>query len=194
MKEELDIFDDEKSLVLDHDYDGIKELDHPLPLWWVFIFAGTIVFGFPYFVYYTIAKDAPTIRSEMHENLAKIHKIQEDYEAKAGGFNIEKYNAFVVTEDAKKMGRKTFKRKCAACHGKSGEGMIGPNLTDAYWLHGNGKLASVYQSIAKGITSKGMPAWKNTLSEEQLMSVTDYVLKFKGKNIPGKEAQGKLIE
>lgn len=190
----VEVMEDEKDIILDHDYDGIKELDHPLPLWWIFIFVGTIVFGVPYYFIHTHAKDAPTIRGQLKEEMAKIKKIQDDYEAKSGGFDVDKYNAFVKTEEAKKMGKKVFKRKCSSCHGKSGEGLIGPNLTDNYWLHGKGKLADVFNVISNGVIDKGMAAWKNTLSEEQLMAVTDYVLKFKGKNVPGKEAQGELIK
>lgn len=189
----VEILDSEKSIVLDHDYDGIKELDHPLPLWWVFVFIGTVVFGIPYYFYYVHA-DGPTARIEMNERLAQIYKKQADYEAKTGGFNVEKYNSFVVTEEGKKLGRKVYKRKCSACHGAKGEGIIGPNLTDKFWMHGNGKLASVYSTIAKGVTNKGMPAWKQVLDEDSMMAVTAYVLQFKGRNIQGKEAQGKEIE
>ena len=189
----VEILDDEKDLVLDHDYDGIKELDHPLPLWWVFVFVGTIVFAIPYYFYHVHA-DGPTARSEMNEELARIQKIQEEYEARSGGFDVDKYNGFVKTEKAIKLGKKTYDRKCAACHGRSGEGLIGPNLTDGYWLHGNGKLASVFDVISKGVLDKGMPAWKASLNEEQMMAVTDYVLKFKGKNVQGKEPQGELIK
>lgn len=192
-KEEMKIYEDEKNLVLDHDYDGIKELDHPLPLWWVFIFVGTVVFSIPYYFYYTHA-DGPGNRDELEEKMAHIKKIQEEYEAREGGFNVDKYKRFVASAEAAKMGKKAYASNCAACHGQKGEGLIGPNLTDAYWMHGDGKLASVYQTIAKGVTSKGMPAWKQALSEEELMAVTDYVLKFKGKKVKGKEPQGELIK
>ena len=82
-KKEVEVLDDEKELVLDHNYDGIKELDHPLPAWWVFIFIATIVFAIPYYFYYTHAS-GPSIRDEMKEELAKIYKIQDEYEAKQG--------------------------------------------------------------------------------------------------------------
>lgn len=189
----VDILEDEKDLVLDHNYDGIKELDHPLPLWWTFLFIGTVVFSIPYYFYYTHA-DGPSIRAGLDEEMAKIEKLQAEYEAKAGGFNVEKYNSFVATDEAEKLGEKAYNRNCAACHGAQGGGTIGPNLTDAYWMHGDGDLASVYGVIAKGVTSKGMPAWKQTLNEEEMMAVTAYVMKLKGTNVAGKEPQGELIE
>ncbi len=193
-KEDVKILEDEKELVLDHDYDGIRELDHPLPLWWLLTFVGTIAFGFPYWFFYTFAQDAPSIRSQMEEQLAEIKDVQEEYEAQKGGFDVQKFKAFVATEEGKKLGKKTFRRQCAACHGAQGQGSIGPNLTDAYWIHGNGDLTSIYKTVSKGVTSKGMPAWEQSLSEEQLMAVTAYVLKFKGQNVPGKEPQGELIK
>lgn len=194
MKEDTKILEDEKDLVLDHNYDGIRELDHPLPTWWVLTFGATIAFGFPYWFFYTFGKDAPTPRSEMEERLSEIKEVQAEYEAKKGGFNVERYKAFVATEEGKKLGKKTFKRHCAACHGQNGEGVIGPNLTDAYWIHGKGDLKGVYQTISGGVPEKGMPAWKQSLNDDQLMAVTSYVLKFKGKNLPGKDPQGELIK
>ncbi len=192
-KKEVEVLDDEKELVLDHNYDGIKELDHPLPAWWVFIFIATIVFAIPYYFYYTHAS-GPSIRDEMKEELAKIYKIQDEYEAKQGGFNIDKYNQFIITEQAKKLGKMVFNASCAACHGQKGQGGIGPNLTDKYWLHGEGKLAGVFEVIKNGVGAKGMPAWKQSLNEDEMMAVTDYVLKFKQRYVEGKEPQGELVE
>lgn len=192
-KTKVDIREDEKDLVLDHDYDGIKELDHPLPLWWVFIFIGTVVFSIPYYFYYVHA-DGPDSRTVLEEKMEKIRTLQEEHEAKAGGFDVEKYKRFVASEEASKLGKKAYQGNCAACHGQKGEGVIGPNLTDKYWLHGDGKLASVFQTIAKGVPNKGMPAWKQSLSEKELMAVTDYVMEFKGKNLEGKAPQGELIK
>lgn len=189
----VEIFESEKDLVLDHDYDGIQELDHPLPFWWIVLFTGTIVFSIPYYFYYTHA-GGQDIRATFEENFSKVKKIQADYEAKAGGFDVDAYNAFIGTEEAQKLGAKAYRRQCAACHGMNGEGGIGPNLTDNYWMNGNGQLASVYDVIAKGVPAKGMPAWKQTLDDKQMMAVTAHVLKMKGKNVEGKEAQGELFE
>ncbi|MEX0798348.1 MAG: c-type cytochrome [Bacteriovoracaceae bacterium] len=190
--DEVEILEAEKNLVLDHDYDGIKELDHPLPMWWVFIFVGTVVFSIPYYFYHVHSDSGPDSRSVLNEEMEKIHKMQADYEAKAGGFDVETFNAFVKTEEAAKIGKKTYQGQCSACHGPDGQGTIGPNLSDNYWMHGDGKLLSVYQVIAKGVTDKGMPAWKQTLDEKQMMAVTDFILKMK--KVEGKEPQGELIE
>src|SRR5690554_3831198 len=91
--DEVEILAQERELVLEHDYDGIKELDHPLPLWWTFLFVGTIVFSIPYYFYYTHA-DGPGAREQLATEMERIQKLQDDYAAKAGGFDVEKFNAF----------------------------------------------------------------------------------------------------
>lgn len=181
---------EDKSVLLDHNYDGIQELDHPLPFWWMMIFAITIAFSIPYYLYY-VHFDGPSHKEQLNESLAKIKTQQEEYEAKQGGFDIDSYKAFIVTKKAKKIGRKTFKRKCKACHGAKGEGGIGPNLTDSYWLNGKGNIADVYKVIDKGVEEKGMQAWGQTLGKEKMMAVTAYVMQLKGTNPPNpKEPQG----
>ena len=190
---EVKILEDEKNLVLDHDYDGIKELDHPLPFWWVMIFGLTISFGFPYYFYYTHA-DGPSIRDGLTEKMLEIEEKRAAWEAKQGGFDMEKFNAFFKTEKGKKLGAKVYKRKCMACHGDKLQGVIGPNLTDNYWIHGKGDVPGVHKVIKEGVTAKGMPAWGTMLSEEEMFGVIGYVMSFKNKNNPGKEPQGNKIE
>lgn len=190
---EVEILDDEKDLVLDHDYDGIKELDHPLPFWWVMIFGITVAVSIPYYFYYTHA-DGPTLRMSLDEKMHHIEEKRAAWEAKQGGFNVEKFKAFYATDKGKKLGAKTYRRKCMACHGANLEGMIGPNLTDQYWLHGKGDLAGVYKVIKEGVVEKGMAAWGSVLSEEQMFGVIGHVMSFKNKNNPGKEPQGELIK
>lgn len=191
--QEVNILESEKNLVLDHDYDGIKELDHPLPFWWVMIFGLTISFSVPYYFYYTHA-DGPSIRAGLNEKMHEIKEKQAAWEAKQGGFNTEKFNAFFKTEKGKKLGAKTYRRKCMACHADQLQGTIGPNLTDAYWIHGKGDIASIYKTIKEGVTAKGMPAWGAVLTEEQMYGVIGHVMSFKNKNIPGKEPQGEKVE
>lgn len=193
-KDDVQVFDDEKAILLDHDYDGIRELNHPLPSWWLAIFYITIVFAAGYYAYYTFM-DGPTLGQEYEVEMAEVEAAKEKWLAENGGFNLEKYNAFIVTAKGKKVAKKVYKRKCKACHAKDGGGGVGPNLADNYWVNGNGSIEDVYEIIEKGVVSKGMPAWADTLSEEQMFAVTSYVMGFKGTTPKDpKEPQGTLIE
>jgi cytochrome c oxidase cbb3-type subunit 3 len=191
---EVHVFDDEKEILLDHDYDGIKELNHPLPSWWLTIFYLTIVFAVFYYAYYTFF-NAPTINDEYKQELSEVVAAKEKWQKENGGFNIEKYNAFVMTPKGKKYAKKTYKRKCKACHAPDGGGGVGPNLTDKHWISGSGSIEDVYKVINEGVVDKGMQAWGETLSEEKLMAVTKYVMDFQGTTPSNpKEAQGNLAE
>ena len=190
----VEVFDDEKAILLSHDYDGIRELNHPLPSWWVTIFVLSIVFSIPYYIYYT-HMNGPSSDETLNAEIAQIEKQQAEFQKNQEKFDLEKYNAYVATKKAQKIGKKTFKRKCKACHGAQGEGSIGPNLADNYWIHGDGSIESVYNTIDHGVVDKGMPAWGQTLGKEKVMAVVDYVMKFKGTNPANAKApQGKLYQ
>lgn len=191
-KEELIVFEDEKHILLDHDYDGIRELNHPLPNWWVVTFVLTVVFGVPYWAAHTFF-GAQTIDQELAADMEVVRANQAEYDRKQGKFSEDKYNAYIASDVAKvaKVGKKTYKRKCKACHGAAGEGGVGPNLTDNYWLNGDGSLETVYNTINKGVPDKGMQAWGPSLGEEKVFAVLKYVMEFKGTNPENqKEPQG----
>lgn len=193
-QEEVIVLEDEKHILLNHDYDGIKELNHPLPKWWLVTFYVTIIFAVYYYAHHTFF-GAKTIQQEYQDKVTEVTNAQNEWLKKNGGFNWDKYNAYVVTPEAEKQGRKRYKRKCKACHAKDGGGGVGPNLTDNYWIHGNGDAEMVYNIITHGIVDKGMQAWKDVLSEEEIMAVTAHVLKFKGTTPENpKEPQGDLVE
>jgi len=184
---QVEIFEDEKHVLLDHNYDGIRELNHPLPGWWVATFALTILFAIPYYVAYTFF-GAETINQELEKDLASISGIQQKHQNEQGGFNLEKYNAYIATDNAAKVGAKTYKRKCVACHGANGEGGVGPNLTDKFWIHGDGSAEAVYGTVSMGVPDKGMQAWAATLGEEKMFAVVKYILDFQGTNPEGQKA------
>lgn len=138
-KQEMNVFEEEKKILLDHDYDGIKELNHPLPSWWVFVFIATVVFSIPYWIYYH-HMSGPSLNDEFNSHMEVVSAAKAEYEKKQGTFNLDEYNSFIADSDALKTGAKVYKRKCKACHGTDGEGGIGPNLTDAYWLNGDGSV------------------------------------------------------
>lgn len=189
---EVKVFEDEKHILLDHNYDGIRELNHPLPGWWVATFILTIVFAIPYYLGHTFF-GAESINQELAKDMKEITDIQQKHSDDQGGFDIEKYKAYIVTAGAAKSGKKTYKRKCKACHGASGEGGIGPNLTDKFWLHGDGSEATVFETINKGVPDKGMQAWGQALGEEKMFAVLKYVLDFQG-TTPGNAKAPQGIE
>ena len=192
--EKLVVLEDEKHILLDHDYDGIRELNHPLPKWWLVTFYGTIIFSVFYYVHHTFL-GADTLQKEYEDKMVEVKASQDEWQAKHGGFNWDKYNAYVATEKAQKVGKKRYKRKCKACHAADGGGGVGPNLADNYWLHGNGDAETVFNTISQGVIDKGMQAWKGVLTEEEIMAVTAHIIKFQGTTPANpKEAQGELVE
>lgn len=190
----VEIFEDEKKILLDHDYDGIRELDHPLPNWWLTTFFLTIAFAVPYYIAYTFL-GAQTIDEELAEDIKVVEAKQADFQAKQGGFNIAEYETSIQAPKSAKIGKKVYKRKCKACHGKFGEGGVGPNLTDAYWVNGNGSLQDVYKVIDKGVPDKGMAAWGEKLGKDKTFAVLKYVMDMKGTTPENaKEPQGEKYE
>jgi cytochrome c oxidase cbb3-type subunit 3 len=190
VENEVKILDEEKEILLDHDYDGIRELDNPLPSWWVVSFVLTIVFAVPYYAAHTFF-GAQTIQEELLAEIGEVDKLKTAFQKKQTGFSQEGYQAFLITKKANKIAKKTYKRKCKACHGANGEGGIGPNLADEYWLHGNGSLESIYATISNGVEDKGMAAWGKTLGNKKMFAVLKYVDEFRGTNPEnGKAPQG----
>jgi len=193
-KDKTEIFEDEKKILLDHDYDGIRELNHPLPGWWLTIFYGTIVFAIAYYVAYTFM-GATTIDQALEEDMKEITAIQEEYEAKQGKFNQAEYEAVIADAGMLKKARKVYKRKCKACHGADGGGGVGPNLADKNWINGNGSLETTYNVINKGVVDKGMAAWGPVIGKEMVYAVLKYVHDFQGTTPTNPKApQGELYE
>ena len=184
--EEVEITEEDKTYLLDHDYDGIKECNYPLPFWWVGIFWATIIFSIPYVIYYHMGS-GKTLLEEFNQNM-KINKLlrgEGQAQSAAAGFNMDAYNSADLA-----LGKAKFEQVCAACHGMKGEGSIGPNFGDSSWLYGNSPEA-IATTIKKG-TAKGMPPYGNMLKPAELMAVTKYVKAFEGTNPPGgKSPQGK---
>lgn len=175
-----------EDILTDHDYDGIKEHDNPLPGWWLFTFFATIIFGFHYWLYFTFG-GAPTQIEEANKDMAEYRQMQKKAEPPAG----EPLNAGQADAQAAKA---IFSAKCAVCHGPELQGSIGPNLTDQYWIHGQGKPEDILTVIRAGVPDKGMPAWEGQLSGEELKQVALYVASAKGSNPPNpKPPQGNKV-
>ncbi|MCP3098914.1 c-type cytochrome [Myxococcus sp. K15C18031901] len=172
----------EKSLV-HHVYDGIEEHDNNLPNWWLFILWTTIVFGTGYWFWFHIAEAGPGQMGEYATESAEFARRASGNKPASN----EMLLALVKDPESVAGGKAVFQANCAACHGPQGQGLIGPNLTDGFWLHGGAPMA-IHKVVAEGSVAKGMPAWERTLGAERVKAVTAYVLTLKGTNVPGGKA------
>ncbi len=181
----------ESEVETDHDYDGIRELDNSLPPWWVYMFYLTIAFAVVYLIYFTYA-GGPTQKME-YENAMAEAQIQKTEMLKKTAANIDENSVAVLTEAADlAKGKSSFVTKCAACHGQNGEGGVGPNMTDDYWIHGGG-IKNVFKTIKYGVQEKGMISWQNQMNPTEMQQVASYILTLKGTNPANAKApQGNL--
>lgn len=183
----------EGEIMLDHDYDGIKELDNNLPPWWKYGFYLTIVVGFVYLFHFHIAKTGDLQEMELKKEIAKADADIAAY-LKNSANNVDETNVKLLTDASDLAAAKEiFTGICATCHGKLGEGnSIGPNLTDDYWLHG-GSIVDVFKTIKYGWADKGMQSWKDAYSPLQIAQLASYVKSLRGTNPPNaKDKQGEL--
>lgn len=170
--------------LLDHDYDGIRELDNPLPGWWLATFYGAIVFAFFYFAYYQLGGGA-TLDQELQADLAGIQKKFQAHIETQGPSHFEE---LLKNPASLASGKAVFDGKCAVCHGPKGEGIIGPNLTDNYWISGDGSAQAIHKVVQKGVLEKGMPAWEAQLKPAEVELVATYVFSLAGSNPPNPKA------
>ncbi|PQJ74233.1 cbb3-type cytochrome c oxidase N-terminal domain-containing protein [Polaribacter gangjinensis] len=169
----------EDEIVLDHNYDGIKELDNSLPPWWVYMFYATIIFGVVYLIRFHIL-DGDSQAVEYDKAVAEARAEVEKYKATAPNlFDIENVTLLTAEADLKR-GKAVFNLNCASCHLADGGGQIGPNLTDEYWILGGG-IKNVFNTIYNGgRDGKGMIAWSKTLKPEDIAKVASYVISLQG--------------
>ena len=181
--------EDEGSILLDHDYDGIKELDNNLPPWWKYGFYITIVWAVFYIFYYQILEIGDLQEAEYLAEMEAGEKQVAEYKA-AHPELITADNVELLTDPgAIADGKTTFETYCVSCHMEGGAGGIGPNLTDKYWLYGN-DIKGVFTTISEG-ADNGMTAWKAMLPADKIQNVASYVLQLEYIAPPnGKEPQG----
>jgi len=181
-------------LIKGHDYDGIQELNNPLPGWWLMTFYITIVFAVVYYSYYTFF-GGPTLDEELAQKMSAIQSEQQMAEDTAEVKSEETYLALLNNPEVLDAGKTEYMTKCMACHGDKGQGLIGPNLTDDYWIHDDGSVSSILHTARTGVPDKGMPAWKDLIPDETLEAVAIYVYSLHGTNPPGAKApQGEKVE
>ncbi|MEM0517138.1 MULTISPECIES: cbb3-type cytochrome c oxidase N-terminal domain-containing protein [Aequorivita] len=182
----------EQEIVLDHNYDGIRELDNNLPPWWTYLFYATIVFAIGYFVYYQMF-DGPTQIDEYEAEVAQAEIAIAEFK-KNNKDLVDAETVELLTEASDLAAGKTiYTDNCVACHKDSGGGGIGPNLTDDYWILGGG-IKNVFHTISEGgRAGKGMIPWKSELKPNEMAQVASYVISLHGTNpADGKEPEGDL--
>lgn len=177
----------EDSILIKHDYDGIYELDNNLPPWWLALFYGTILYA-GVALYYNHFSGYGKSQAETYEiEMAKGEEARFDYLAKQAN-SVDETNVVALTAEGDlNGGAAIYKANCVACHGNLGQGGIGPNLTDKYWIHG-GDVKNVFKTIKYGVTSKGMTAWQSQLEPVAMQKVASYVLSLQGTNPPNPKA------
>lgn len=175
------------------EYDGIQELDNPLPPWLKYIFYITIIVAFSYMTRLVVFHDDSIVQKneyyyEMTAAKAKT-EVAATEEAKK-----EATSAPETPEQMKAAGKVIFEKNCVVCHGKFGEGLVGPNLTDDYWIHG-GRPEDLKKTITDGVLDKGMLSFKSQLSNKQIDQVVAFVLSLQGTNPPNPKApQGQKMD
>ena len=168
----------DKDRLLDHEYDGIKEYDNPMPRWWLATFWVTIVFSVVYLLNVPGIGIGKGRIATYDAEVAAAESLRARNDPLAG-LTAESLVAFSRQPATVALGKATFAAMCSSCHAADGGGGIGPNLTDAYWLHGGAPL-EVLRTINTGVLEKGMPPWGKTLKPDQLTSVSAYVLTLRG--------------
>lgn len=184
--------EEEGEIILDHNYDGIRELDNDMPPWWVYLFYATIVFGVIYLARYHVFNGAGQ-NMEYEMEVAEAQLAIDEYKKNAKDLVDINTVAFLAEPSDLKAGEVIFQSNCVACHMADGGGGIGPNLTDPNWILGGG-IKNIFHTISEGgRDGKGMIAWKQTLKPLEMAQVASYVLSMEGK-IPAnpKEAEGEV--
>lgn len=188
----------ENTIELDHNYDGIKELDNHLPPWWKWLFYGTVAWAVVYIFVFHISNTLPLQSDEYQSEIAHAEEQARRLKASQPVQDIDE-NTLAFTEDSIAFitgGKSVFMdNNCSSCHRADGGGnTIGPNLTDEYWLHG-GHIKDVFATVKNGVVEKGMPAWGKALSPRQVRDVTFFIFSLQGtKPENAKKPQGEIYK
>lgn len=189
---------EEKNIQLDHVYDGIRELDNSLPPWWLYGFYVSILFSAIYIWRYHIVYTAPLSEEEYNIAVNEGEIAKSEYMKKSSGGSTKAIdeNSVELLADASDIsaGKSLYTVNCVTCHGSLGEGGVGPNFTDEYWIHG-GSIKDVFKLIKYGAPEKGMVPWKDNFSPKQIAQIASFIKSLKGTNPPkAKEPQGDLYK
>lgn len=181
---------EEHTLVMEHSYDGINELNNPTPKWFMYLFYASMLFAVGYLLNYHVFHIGQLQYDEYKTEVAIADKAKAVWLAKAANQVDEKTVKLSTDAAVLASGKAIFAERCAPCHGDHAQGVVGPNLTDDYWLHGN-KINDVFKTIKYGVSAKGMPIWEKQLSPKQIADVANYIKSLHGSNPANpKEPQG----
>ena len=204
----------ENERLLDHDYDGIQELDNFLPPWWKWLFIITIVFAAAYILHYHVLKTGDLQSVEYYKEMnpewsqadldmvGPSYQYVSPYAGASGSASVatamvdeigETIEIVQLTDESSlASGKQVYDVNCVACHGANGEGLIGPNFADEYWIHG-GAIEDLVHIINVGVPAKGMIPWDKTLTQQKILDVASYILTFEGTDPPNQKApEGEL--
>ncbi len=182
----------EADILLDHDYDGIKELDNALPPWWKYGFYITIVVAIIYLLNFHVLGYGQNPTEEYQSEVMKAKESMAEYAA-MNADKIDENNIKMSSKAELEKGKEIFTSVCWTCHGKLGEGGVGPNLTDQFWIH-KGSLNDIYRSIKIGYPDKGMQSWEKNYSGKEMSELAGYIKTLIGTNPPNpKIAQGDIF-
>jgi cytochrome c oxidase cbb3-type subunit 3 len=185
--------EEEAKFDVGHDYDGIRELDNNTPAWWSYTFLFCILFAGVYMYRYHVAHSAPLPLEELKiaQDEAAIQKAEY---LKNAAESIDETNVTMSDAAGLSIGAELYTKNCVVCHGDKGQGGIGPNLTDDYWIH-KGSLKDIFYSVKYGWPQNGMKAWSEDFSPSQIAHVSSYVKTLVGTNPPNpKDKQGELYK
>jgi cytochrome c oxidase cbb3-type subunit 3 len=175
----------EADIDLGHNYDGIRELDNRLPPWWLYGFYLTIIFAVIYLWRFHVSHTGPSSLQEYERSVAKAELKIQDYLKQKGEAVDENTVTLLTGADDLATGKAIYIKSCASCHTEKGGGLVGPNLTDDYWLHG-GDVKSIFKIVRYGFNA--MPQWQNQYSNKEIAQVSSYIKSLKGTNPPNPKA------
>lgn len=165
----------QEKLITDHEYDGIRELDNDLPPWWKYLFYISIVFALVFWMVYHVFNVGDHQDVLYEKEMAAAAEMY-----KSAGPSIDAGTVIIIEDETGIAdGKDTYDKICSVCHGKNGEGLIGPNFTDEYWVHG-GTIGDMYTVVITGIPEKGMVSYKDQLSPEKIQNVLSYIISLVG--------------
>ncbi|MDP3644515.1 MAG: cbb3-type cytochrome c oxidase N-terminal domain-containing protein [Bacteroidota bacterium] len=168
-----------------HEYDGIKELDNPLPPWLKYLFYVTIIFSISYLILLFVFKDDSIIQVKEYRKEVMAARAKTEVAVKEEA--VKTAAAPMTEEQILAAGKAIYDKTCLVCHGKFGEGLVGPNFTDEYWIHG-GKPEDLLKVINEGVLEKGMISYKSQMNNTQIDHVIGYILSLQGSNPPNQKA------
>jgi cytochrome c oxidase cbb3-type subunit III len=171
----------EASIDLGHNYDGIRELDNNLPPWWIAMFYASIIFAVGYIYYYHMGGGGVSIEDAYIAEVEDARIANLEYLAKQANKVDENSVTLLADAGSIESGKNLYTANCATCHGANGEGNVGPNFTDEFWIHGGG-IHNVFKTIKYGVPAKGMISWEAQLSPVKMQQVASYILSLKGTN------------